>query len=88
MKAHYRHTYVQKIFSNLDTIKPVLKLSSLGVMKMVVAAWGKVTEATVVNCFKKAGVIKVSQGETVHDENHPFKDLQVEIEKLCERSQS
>ena len=51
-------------------------------MKMLDLAWQKVKTSTIVNCFAKARISKDQQKSGQSDDNHPFRDLQNQIEKL------
>ena len=55
-------------------------------MTMLVAAWDGVSETTVVNCFKKAGICKESQESSINDDDDPFKVLAEEMNILRERN--
>jgi len=55
-KAHYRTLTVQLFIRALDNGQPLAKISILSAMNMLTAAWDKVSEITVQNCFKRAGI--------------------------------
>ena len=49
---------------------------------MLDLAWQKVKASTIANCFAKAGLSKDQQKYAQSDDNHCFRDLQNQIEKL------
>ena len=61
LKARYRTKVIRKYIAAVDAKKPLPKLTILDAMTMLVAAWDSVSETTVVNHFKKAGICKASQ---------------------------
>lgn len=56
-------------------------------MNMLAAAWDKVSDITVQNCFKRAGILKESQECAENDTDDPFKELDEELNNLRERQQ-
>ena len=51
-------------------------------MKLLVASWKAVTQETVTNCFKKAGVTSETQRAAITGPGNPFKDLQEILDAL------
>ena len=56
LKAKYRSQIVQRMIKAVEKKTPVPKISILSAMIMLRSAW--VSETTVSNCFKKAGISK------------------------------
>ena len=86
-KAYYRAITVQKFIEAIDTKKPLPDLSILDAMNILVAAWARVSEQTVQNCFKKAGISQEAQKSAQNDDNDPFKVLVEEMDNLKEKIQ-
>ena len=49
-------------------------------MNMLTAAWDKVSEITVQNCFERAGISKESQECAMNDSDDPFTELDEELQ--------
>ena len=75
LKTKYGKGMVQKIIKNLEKNNALPEVSILKTMQMLVPAWNTVSNETIVNCFRKAGI-------PTADEDDPFKDLQNEIDAL------
>ena len=86
LKAQYRTKVIRKYIAVVDAKKPLPKSTVLDAMTMLVAAWDGVSESTVVNCFKKAGICKESQENSINDDDDPFKVLAEEMNILRERN--
>ena len=86
LKARYRTKVIRKYIAAVDAKKPLPKLTVLDAMTMLVAAWDGVSEITVVNCFKKAGICKESQESSINDNDDLFKVLAEEMNILRERN--
>ena len=69
LKARYRTKVIRKYIAAIDAKKPLPKLTVLDAMTMLVAAWDGMSETTVVNCFKKAGICKESQESSINDDD-------------------
>ena len=50
--------------------------------KILVASWEPVTQETVMNCSKKAGITSDTQRAAVADSDDPFKDLQESLDAV------
>ena len=85
LKAHYRILIVQLFIRAVDSNQPLPKLSILSAIHMLTAAWDKVSDITVHNCFKRAGISKASQEYAINDTEYPFKELEEEFDNLRER---
>ena len=57
----------------------------LAVMNMLSTAWKKVSETTIKNCFRRAGISQQSQETAENDNDDPFKGLDEELDALRER---
>ena len=59
-------------------------------MQLLQSSWSEISETTVKNCFKKAGISEAAAEEALNDQDDPFKDLSADeledtIEDLRER---
>lgn len=82
LKAHYRVLAVPLYIRAVDKKNPFPDISMLVAMNMFTAAWDLVSEKTIQNCFKRAGISKQSRQCAVNDEDDPFKELNEELDKL------
>ena len=55
-------------------------------MAILTEAWGRVSEQTICNCFRKAGIGNQAQQSALNDDDDPFKILLEDIGALRERS--
>ena len=85
LRARYRTKVIRKYIAAVNAKTPLPKLTVLDAMTMLSAAWNGVSETTVVNCFKKAGICKESQESSVNDDDDPFKLLAEEMNILEEK---
>ena len=85
-KAYYRQGTVKKFIDAADNKKPQPKLSILDAMAILTEAWGRVSEETIHNCFRKAGIGNQAQQSALNDYDDPFKILLGDISALWERS--
>lgn len=51
-------------------------------MKILADSWEVVTKGTIINFFKKAGIIPTVQQAAINDSDDPFKDLQESLNEL------
>ena len=51
-------------------------------MKILADAWEAVTNETIINCFRKAGIAPTVQRAAIDDSDDPFKDLQESLDEL------
>lgn len=49
---------------------------------MVISAWSKVSQTTIVNCFKKAKESEIDQTIAKNDEYDPFKEFSDNLKEL------
>ena len=49
---------------------------------MLLAAWDAVTTKAVVNCFWKSKMSRESQKAVIAEDNHPFQEMEEEIENI------
>ena len=61
LKAHYSKRLVKLILHNLNSNKPLPKVSFLAALQLLVSAWNEVSLATIVNCFKKTKISEKDQ---------------------------
>ncbi|XP_065674039.1 tigger transposable element-derived protein 4-like [Hydra vulgaris] len=84
LKAHYRHKIVCLCIKAVDNNEPMPKISILQAMKDLVSSWNAVSKETVINCFKKAGISKTNKSIEEADDDHSFKFLTEELNRLRE----
>ena len=82
LKAKYRHLLVQKYVTALELRKDVDEISLLSAMSMLTSAWDMVTKATVINCFKKAGIPSYATEHALENRDDSLRDLDYDLEKL------
>ena len=88
LKAHYRKRLVKLILCNLDSNKPLPKISLITALQLLVSAWNEVSKATIVNCFRKSKISEKDQKNAVNDEDDPFKEMSEELQNLREKDSS
>ncbi|XP_065672149.1 tigger transposable element-derived protein 4-like [Hydra vulgaris] len=84
LKAHYRHKIVRLCIKAVDNNEPMPKISIFQAMKDLVSSWNAVSKETVINCFKKAGISKTNKSIEKADDDHSFKFLTEELNRLRE----
>ena len=82
LKAHYRRRLVRRMLQCLDKGKDLPKISILQALQILVASWNDVTEATIVNYFKKAKISEQTQTDALEDSDDPFTALEEELSEL------
>ncbi|XP_012555218.2 tigger transposable element-derived protein 6-like [Hydra vulgaris] len=82
LKAHYRHKIGRLCIKAFDNNEPMPKITILQTMKDLVSSWNAVSKETVTNCFKKAGFSKTNKSIEEADDDHPFKFLTQEFNRL------
>ena len=82
LKAHYRGRVVRLLCRALEKKEPCPKISILQSMKILADSWEVVTKETIINCFRKAGIISAVQQAAIADSDDPFKDLQENLNDL------
>ena len=88
LKAHYSKRLVKLILCNLDSNKPLPKISLITALQLLVSAWNEVSKATIVNCFRKSKISEKDQKNAVNDEDDPFKEMSEELQNLREKDSS
>ena len=76
LKAHYRGRDVRLLCRASEKKEPCPKISILQSVKILADFWEIVTKETIINCFRKAGITPAVQQAAIADSDHPFKDLQ------------
>ena len=88
LKAHYRKRLVQLILHSLDSNKPLPKVSLSTALQLLPSEWNEVSQATTVNCFKKAKIPDKDQTIAINDEDDPFKEISENLQELREKDSS
>ena len=56
LKAKYRRKIIRRLTKAVDTKKAFPKTSILDAMQLLQSSWSEISETTVKNCFRKAGI--------------------------------
>ena len=88
LKANYRKRLVKLILRSLDSNKPLSRVSLLTALQLLASAWNEVSQATIVNCFKKAKISGKDQTIAINDEDDPFKEINKDLQELREKDSS
>ena len=88
LKANYRKRLVKLILRSLDSNKPLSRVSLLTALQLLATAWNEVSQATIVNCFKKAKISGKDQTIAINDEDDPFKEINKDLQELREKDSS
>ena len=75
LKAKYRRKIIRRLIRAVDTKKAFPKTSILDAMQLLQSSWSEVSETTVKNCFRKAGISEEVAEEAINEQDDPFKDL-------------
>jgi len=78
LKAKYRSLVLRKIIRALEKKAEVPKTSILEAMVMLKTTWDDVSSTTIVNCFRKSGILEDTRKGALEDEDDPFKDMESE----------
>ena len=60
----------------------------LTALQLLASAWNEVSQATIVNCFKKAKISDKDQAIAINDEDDPFKEINEDLQELREKDSS
>ena len=82
LKAKYRSAVVKLYINRIESGQELPKTSILDAMKFLVQAWNRVTKDTAQNCFKRAGISKDAQADTVEEIDDPFKSVQSDLDEM------
>ena len=88
LKAHYRKRLVKLILRCPDSNKALTKVSLLTALQLLASAWNEVSQATLVNCFKKGKISDKDQTIAINDEDDPFKEINEDLQELREKDSS
>ena len=75
LKAKYRAKVIRKYINAMESNKELRKITILDAMAMLEQSWSALPDTTVINCFKKAGISKESQQDSIQDTDDPFAQL-------------
>ena len=82
LKAHYRGRVVRWLCRALDKTTTLPKIYIVQAMKILVSSWEAVSAQTIVNCFRKTGIIPEAQNAVITDADEPFSDLKESLQLL------
>ena len=82
LKAKYRANVIRKYINAMESNKELSKITILDVMAMLEQSWFALPDTTVINCFKKAGILKESQQDSIQDTDDPFAQLSEMLDEL------
>ena len=88
LKANYRKQLVKLILRSLDSNKPLPRVSFLTALQLLTSAWNEVSQATIVNCFRKAKISDKNLTIGINDENDPFKRINEDLQELRDKDSS
>ena len=88
LKAHYRKRLVKVILCSPDSNKPLPKVSLLTALQLLASAWNEVSQATIVNFFKKAKISDKDQTIAINDEDDLSKEINEDLQELREKDPS
>ena len=88
LKANYIKRLVKLILRSLDFNKPLPKVSLLTALQLLASAWNEVSQAIIVNCFKKVKISDKDQTIAINDEDDPFKEINEDLQELREKDSS
>ena len=60
----------------------------LTALQLLASAWNEVSQATIVNCFKKAKISDKGQTIAINGEDDPFKEINEDLQELREKDSS
>ena len=83
LKVHHNTISITKMIEAIEKKKPLTEFSIFDAMQWLDVAWWKVRTKTAVKCFEQAAVSKQKQSEALQDDDHPFKDLQEQLDQLA-----
>ena len=66
----------------MESNKELPKITMLDAMAMLEQSWSTLPDTSVINCFKKAGISKKSQQDSIQDNDDPFTQLSEMLDKL------
>ena len=87
LKAFYRHSIIKRYITSIDGGRST-KFNMLEAMTLLTAAWECVSQITLVNCFRKAGISSEGQARSQSDDDDPFKLLLAQLEEFQDRCES
>ena len=67
LKAKYQAKVIRKYISVMESNKELPKITTLDAMVMLDQLWSALPDTTVINCFKKAGILLESQQDSIQD---------------------
>ena len=82
LKAKYRAKVIRKYINAMESNKELPKITILDAMAMLEQSWSTLPDTTVINCFKKAGISKESQQDSIQDTDDPFAQLSEMLDEL------
>ena len=80
--AKYRAKVIRKYINAVDSNKEMPKITILDAMVMLKQSWSALPDTTIINCFKKAGISKESQQNSIQDTDDPFAQLAESLDEL------
>lgn len=80
LKAKYRSLVIRKIIRSVEKNRELASTSILEAMVMLRKSWDDVSEQTIVNCFRKAGISRELQESAVDESDDPFRSLSTDVD--------
>ena len=88
LKAFYRHSIIRRHITSINAGRSPTKVNMLEAMALLTEAWECVSSITLVNCFRKAGIISESQARSQSDNDDLLKLLAAQLEEFRDRCES
>ncbi|XP_012558604.2 tigger transposable element-derived protein 4-like [Hydra vulgaris] len=85
LKTFHRSNVVRRQIKYIDAGKTTLNINILEAMSMLVKSWDAVSTNTVINCFRKAGILKEIPVASINGEEDPFELLEENVKELISR---
>ena len=82
LKAKYRAKVIRKYINAMESNKELPKITILDAVAMLEQSWLALPDTTVINCFKKAGISKESQQDSIQNTDDPFAQLSEMLDEL------
>ena len=67
LKATYQAKVIRKYINAMESNKELPKITKLDAVAMLEQSWSALSDTTVIDCFKKAGISKESQQDSIQN---------------------
>ena len=73
---------IRKYINAIDSNKELPKITILDAMVMLEQSWSMLPDTTIINCFKKAGISKESQQNSINNTDDPFATISRKLKRI------